>query len=234
MPPRTAEACLEGGSKRTLKREPLVLGLHSEDSSTGASAPPPKWLSRKEVRMYEAEPNQNNKDWPAAIFAKVGDDGGLLGDWLDTADSIAANERNLVRWWFHPSSNRSFMHDGRDHHKPDLVLFGNRESLSFIGETASGIAEHGQAFAAWARLVGHDPEQLIRFEEAFLGGWPSAEEFVSEVLDELGPVVTEGTGGDHQVRILTGTSELAEELQRRGDIYTIENPEGGVWVFRRS
>jgi hypothetical protein len=183
--------------------------------------------------MYEAEPEDDDEDWPSAIFARVGDDGGLLGDWLDTAESLARNEQGLGRWWFHPSSSRSFMHDGGDHHKPDLVIFGSREALAFIGDIAAGIAEHGPAFAAWARLVGLDRERLSQFEESFLGTWQSPEQLVSEVLSELGPVVAEGRA-DQQLRVLTDPADLAEELQRRGDITALENPHGGVWIFRRS
>jgi hypothetical protein len=183
--------------------------------------------------MHEAEPNDNDENWPEAIFAKVGDDGGLFGEWLDAAEGIAHSEQGLGRWWFHPSSSRSYLHDGDDHHKPDLIIFGSHEALALIGEIAAGITEHGLVFAAWARLVGPDPERLRRFEQSFLGTWRSPEQFVSEVLSDVGPVVAED-GPNRQLRVLTDPADLAEELQRRGDITALENPSGGVWIFRRS
>lgn len=183
--------------------------------------------------MHETEPDDDEEDWPEVVFAKVGDDGALLGDWLDTAEAVARNEKRLGLWWFHPSSSRSFMHDGGDHQTPNFLIVGDREALAFIGETAAGIAEHGPAFAAWARLVGPDPTRLSQFEESFLGTWRSPEQFVAEVLSELGMVVAEG-GADQQLRALADPCELAEEMQRRGDITAVENPQGGVWIFRRS
>lgn len=182
--------------------------------------------------MYEGEPNEDNEELPPIFTAKVGDDGGLRGDWMDTAEYIADTEEKIALWWRHPASRGTPVRDGQDHLDPGFVLLGNRESLAFIGETASGITEHGQAFVAWARHVGGDPEELRRFQDAYLGRWETAEQFVSEVLAELGPILAEGPEADQQMRVLNDVAELAQELQRRGDIWTAPTPDGGVWVFR--
>lgn len=180
--------------------------------------------------MHEWEPEE--EDERPIFTAKVGSDGGLRGDWMDTAEYIADTEGKIALWWRNPATRGSPVRDGQDHLEPAFVLLGSRESLAFIGETVSGITEHGDPFAAWARHVGGDPEELRRFDDAYLGRWESTEAFVGQLLDEVGPVITEGADGDHQLRVLTNAVELAEELQRRGDICAIKNPEGGVWIFK--
>ena len=110
--------------------------------------------------------------------AKVGSDGGLRGDWMDTAEHIADTEGRIALWWRNPASRGSPLRDGQDHLEPAFMLLGSRESSAFIGEAISGITKHGHAFAAWARHVGGDPEKLRRFDDAYLGRFESTEAFV--------------------------------------------------------
>jgi hypothetical protein len=182
--------------------------------------------------MHERRLKEDDEEILPALTARVCDDGGLPGDWMETAENIADAEERIALRWRNPMSRSFPVRDGRDHLEPGFVLLGSRKSLAFIGETVSGITEHGEVFAAWARHVRGDPKELQRFADAYLGRWESVEAFIGQVLDELPPVITAGADGDHQLGVLTNAVELADELQRRGDICAIDNPEGGVWIFR--
>ena len=119
-------------------------------------------------------------------------------------------------------------------------MVGKRKSLGAIAEATTGIIEHGQAFVAWADLVGDDPEALRRFDAAFLGSWDSAAEFAEQVMGELGPLSADASEEDQQFHMLLLASELAEELQRRGVICAIPNLRGecgssdGLWATTTS
>jgi antirestriction protein len=60
------------------------------------------------------------------------------------------------------------------------------ESLETVARLGQGIAEHGPAFAHWAAYVGTDPDQLGRFDEAYLGQWRTIEDYAEQLLDDLG------------------------------------------------
>ena len=124
--------------------------------------------------------------------------------------------------------------DGNDHTDPGFLYVGDRESLRFIAEMAAGIARHGKAFAFWVREMGGSPEALAEFEKVFLGRWESAEEFAQRVLDEYAAVEDSERRESEETRedLPADAKSWAHDLQRRGEIDVVPNPQGGVWVFR--
>lgn len=73
----------------------------------------------------------------------------------------------------------------------DTIGFGSfvlepGEDPEVISRVARGIQEHGDAFAAWARLHDADPDMLATFEEQYLGSFTS--------LAELGQSLIEASG----------------------------------------
>jgi hypothetical protein len=181
--------------------------------------------------MHERAFDSANEDDRPIYVANDRRDGGLRADWKDFAQVVALIEGKIGLAWRHR------LHEGyelpdEDDPDPGFVMVGKHDSLSTIAETISGVIEHGQAFVAWADLVGDDPEALRRFDEAFLGSWDSAAEFAKQLTDELGPLSADESEEDQQFHMLLLASELAEELQRRGVICAIPNHRGGVWVFR--
>jgi hypothetical protein len=184
--------------------------------------------------MYEGEPDEDDESQPPIFIAEVGDDGGLRGEWMDAAEYIAETEKRIALWFHNPVSRSSPVRDGGDHCQPGFLYVGERKSLAFIAEMAAGIIKHGQAFAFWVREMGNGPDALEHFEKVFLGQWESAEQFAQHILDDRGCTEEsehrdrEDLRQDPQMDAQT----WARDLQRRGEINVIPNPQGGVWVFR--
>jgi len=116
-------------------------------------------------------------DWPPApgiwVSPDVHDNSGI---WLDAAAD--------------PDTLRAAIADGFVY---DSIGFGSfvldpDESPEVIARVASGIQEHGLAFAAWAELHDADPDMLADFETHYLGHFTS--------YDELGRNLIGATGWD--------------------------------------
>lgn len=102
-----------------------------------------------------------------------------------------------------------------------------------MGALASGIAEHGEAFATWASLDSGTEPTLAGFEQAFRGTWPSVDEYAAELLADLGvdemlPSVPDWLAP--YVRV--DTEAFARDLLLSGDIAAIEGDQG-VHIFDR-
>jgi antirestriction protein len=114
-------------------------------------------------------------------------------------------------------------------------LLGEYASLKVVSKIAQGIAEHGQAYAAWAAYVGPEQEeQLDRFADHYLGEWEDMEAYVRNVLDEIGlyrhldealKVIPE----DLRMYIDIDTEALARDWEI--ELHVIEKPDGKVFVF---
>lgn len=183
--------------------------------------------------MHEGPFDKHEAEGPPIFVINSEEGGGIRQDWTDTAEYIAHIESGIAF-----SERRAepcieaMLRRRHDRLEPAFLMVGKRKSLEAIGETTVGTIEHGQAFLAWARLVGDNPEALRLFDEAFLGTWESAAEFAGQVMGELGPLSADASDEDRQMQMLFLANELAEELQRRGIICALPNPATGVWVFR--
>lgn len=181
--------------------------------------------------MHEGRFDGAEEDDRPIYVANDRRDGGLRDDWREVAEIIANIEGGLALRRVHRRRAGLDLPDG-DQLQPGFVMVGRRQALSAIAEATTGIIEHGQAFVAWAKLVGDDPEALRHFDDAFLGSWDSAAEFASQLMGELGPLAADASEEDRQFHMLVLASELAAELERRGVISAVPNSAGGVWVFR--
>jgi Antirestriction protein (ArdA) len=186
--------------------------------------------------MYEGEPDEDYEELLPIFSARTSDrsDGGLRGTWMDAAEYIAGVEERIALWFRRPIYRRSPVRDGDDHSELGFLYLGDSESLAFIAEMAAGIIKHGQAFTFWVREMGNSPDALEEFEKVFLGHWKSAEEFAQHVLDDRGYAEeSEHRDGKESPEDLEMDAKTwAQDLQRRGEINVMPNPQGGVWVFR--
>ena len=184
--------------------------------------------------MHERELDEDEEKQPPIFVAGISKrkDGDLRAAWMDAAQYIADTERGIASWIRHLSALSE--ESGRDETRPGFLCVGDRSSLGFIGAMAAGLIEHGQAFAAWARQAGSDPDMFSRFKDAYLGQWESAEQFAEQMLEYFRPAdhMEQSAADESRPDLHADAEELAQELQRRGDISVIENPEGGVWIFR--
>lgn len=182
--------------------------------------------------MHEGPFESGVEDDRPIYVADTRKDGGLRDDWKDAAEYIAHIEGGIALSLRAEAERAGSPRLGHDSLEPGFVMVGKRESLGAIAQATAGIVEHGQAFVAWADMVGDDPEALGLFDHAFLGSWESAAAFASQIIEGLGPLSTDTSEEDRQMRMLFLANELADELQRRGVICAIPNPTAGVWVFR--
>lgn len=119
----------------------------------------------------------------------------------------------------------------------DFELFGDYhvdeyDSLDWISTIASGITEHGPAFAAWAARCDHEDESLERFEDAYRGDWPSVAEYAEDMLDDLGYLSELDNAVPEGLRPYVGVdiADFARDLELGGDITSVDHP-SGVWIF---
>ncbi len=118
----------------------------------------------------------------------------------------------------------------------DYEGFGNfqvpeYEALEWVSAVATGIAEHGGAFAAFAAFVNDEPEGLKQFEEAYRGHWDSLTDYAESLLDDLGATeVLEQVPEWLQPYVELDSAGFARDLELGGDIRAVEG-DGGVWIF---
>jgi len=140
---------------------------------------------REPQHQHEQEPRS---DGPRIYAASLSDynSGRLHGAWISAdqdADEIGEDIQKMLRGSPEPGAEEWATHDFEGFGPFHLSEY---ESLETVARLGQGIAEHGSAFAHWAASVGTDPDELDRFEEVYLGQWPSIEEYAEQLLDDLG------------------------------------------------
>lgn len=158
-------------------------------------------------------------------------DGCLHGQWFDATCNVEELElatRFMLRGGRIPNAEEWAVMD-YDGFGP--LRLGEYASFETISRVASGIAEHGQAFAAWAAYVGPESSDALgRFEDHYCGEWESFEAYVENYLREVGfyaflDHVPENMRGYVEVDV----GQIARDWS--GDYEVVERPEGGVWIF---
>ena len=113
---------------------------------------------------------------------------------------------------------------------PLVTVPRSDSSLRWLAASSSTAKPLPPGRARWAATQ----MRLAGSTDAFLGSWESAEQFAAQMLEYLRPPTQMEQSAEEVRPDLHGDAdELAHELQRRGDISVVANPEGGVWVFRR-
>ena len=149
--------------------------------------------------------------------------GKLHGRWIDAnqeADAIRDEVQAMLKESPEAQAEEWAIHDY------DLggVKISESEDFERVSEVAGLLAEHGEAFAAYAGNVGVDSVTAEGFQDSYRGHYDSeqafAEELVSELYSEkeLGPLAN-----------YIDYESYANDLFM-GDFYSV-NGEGGVYVF---
>lgn len=113
------------------------------------------------------------------------------------------------------------------------------EDPEYLHSVASGIQEHGDAFAAWIEVQdsGNNDEldhMEQRFSEAFLGEHDSLSAFGETIADDMGwqstidETLPEGIARYTRV----DSASLAHDMWLSGEVAVVHNPGGRVWIFR--
>lgn len=164
--------------------------------------------------------------------------GRMLGAWVDitgdpddTHEAIAA----ILATSQEPGAEEWAIHDHDGWAPMNISESADVEALNVI---AAGIIDYGPAFAAWSDYY-HGPHPVAadidpdEFDEDFRGEWESVEAYAEDLFEELGIYAAiEEAAGTLAPYCQPDAAMLARELQF-GDIFTAENPAGGVWIFQQ-
>jgi antirestriction protein len=158
--------------------------------------------------------------------------GRLHGRWIDAArpvDELWEDIEAMLAASPEPIAEEWAIHDYEGFGQYGLSEY---EDLEMVSVLATGIDEHGPAFAAWASLLGSpDLEQLQKFDEAYLGTWQSVEEYAEQLLDDTGTSAElENLSEWLRPYVSINVEGFARDMEIGGDIMTVED-KNRVHVF---
>jgi antirestriction protein len=111
-------------------------------------------------------------------------------------------------------------------------------SFATVSLIAQGVAEHGEAYAAWAEYTGDTSGTLLepeQFHEHYQGEFDSVQDYVEYILKETGideeldralKVIPESVRRYVQVDM----EMMARDWEIDG-LHVAETPQGTVWIF---
>lgn len=180
----------------------------------------------------EREPELRPRIWVGCL--RDYNQGLLYGAWLDASqepdDLQEATEDLLARSPGGPGAEEWAIFDDEDFAG---IRIDEYDSFDTVHRLAGGLVAHGAAFGAWVQVQGSDPENTARFEDAFLGHWPSLGDYAEELLADLGiddlieGVIPKGL----RAYVRLDVDGFARDLELGGDVSVVEAPGGGVWIF---
>jgi antirestriction protein len=186
----------------------------------------------------EREADEEREDTPSGHHPEIWvgslsdyNNGRLHGVWLDATlepeelhEAVAVMLRN------------SHMPDAEEWAIMDYDDFcglrlGEYAPLETVSRIANGIAEHGEAFAAWASHVGEDDiDALEHFEDHYHGHFDSTEAYVEDLLEETGSYrYFEDMPEDLRRYARFDVEQMARDYEV--ELFIVEASDGGVWMF---
>ncbi len=129
----------------------------------------------------------------------------------------------------------SLVRDAREWAIHDWEGFGEFDpsgitSIEELSAVALGIAEHGDAFAAYVGFFGTDLDTCSLFERAYLGRWHSTSDYAQHFAEEMGWREQFDAVPDWLREFITvDWSKLASYLESEIDV--VPGPNGMVYLF---
>lgn len=113
--------------------------------------------------------------------------GRLHGAWIDadqSAEAIQQEVAGMLAKSPEPSAEEYAVHDYEGFGPLTIPEY---EVLATVARIAAGYRRHGRAFLHWAAYVGtHDPDELDRFEDAYVGWHESLTAFGEDLAEAHG------------------------------------------------
>lgn len=159
--------------------------------------------------------------------------GRLHGTWINAAqdpDEIHAAIASMLQRSPEPTAEEWALHDYDGFYGLPL---SEHESVQRVSTIARGIATHGAAFAAWITICAQDEETTDRFEDCYLGTFPSRKAYVEETVDDLGyqQMIDDAIPDYLAPYVQFDADALIHDAELNGDITIIDNSDGTVSVF---
>jgi antirestriction protein len=108
----------------------------------------------------------------------------LHGAWIDadqSADELHEDVQKMLAASPEPGAEEWAIHDFEGF---GSLRLGEYEPLERVADIAAGIAEHGEAFAAWLSYdCDRDPSELSTFEDAYWGEWDSLRAYAEDYAE---------------------------------------------------
>jgi antirestriction protein len=193
--------------------------------------------------MNEPHPEQHvemakeSEPKPLIYVASLADyvNGSLHGEWIDATQApeeiYEQVQRMLARSPLAKSGEAVEEWAIHDYDGFGRLRIGEYESFEAVSRHARAIAEHGPAYTAWHEWSGEDDPE--RFREDYLGTFDSIEAYARQCGDDFGweRMLDEEVSPSLRPYISIDYELLARDLDAGGDVYAIETPEGGMWLF---
>jgi antirestriction protein len=194
---------------------------HHEDQEPGAESP--------------ARAEQQQRPGPRIYVASLADynAGRLHGVWTEAtqgAEQIEAEIASMLERSREPIAEEWAIHDYEGFGGVKLSEF---ESIERISRLAEGIADEGMAFATWISACSPSEETTDRFEEAFLGHFPSREAYAEHIVDDFGyqDLIDRAIPEYLAPYIRFDADSYARDIELNGDVTIADAPDGSIYVF---
>ena len=181
------------------------------------------------------EPEQRPQ--PRIYVASLSDynAGRLHGAWMDAAqdgESLLAEISRMLASSPEPIAEEWAIHDYEGFGRTRLSEY---ESIENVARLARGIAEHGEAFSAWASYVdSFEDDQLSRFEDCYRGEWASLSDYAESLVDDLGLAeeLNQMVPELLQPYVSIDFAAFGRDMALSGDIATVESSDqNDLFIF---
>jgi antirestriction protein len=179
----------------------------------------------------ETEP----KPAPAIYVASLADynNGVLHGAWINAArepEAIQADIDAILASSREPAAEEWAIHD---YDQFGHWRVGEYDATETVARIARGIAEHGYAFAAWLNIFDDPPDDFDGFHRDYLGHYASVQDYVEQMADDFGYAdELAKLPPDLRAYVRIDFAAIARDMELSGEIATIDDSSGGVWIFR--
>jgi antirestriction protein len=184
------------------------------------------------TRSYETAPRPQ----PSIYVASLADynNGRLHGEWMDATrdpETIHADIAAMLARSKEPGAEEFAIHD---YEQFGACRIHEYDSIELVSRIARGIAEHGYAFAAWAKVHESSPERFDDFADAYLGHYDSTQDYADQIIEDLGlaaELVEVRLPESLRGYLRFDTAALARDMELSGALCIVPDPDGGVWLF---
>jgi antirestriction protein len=151
----------------------------------------------------------------------------LHGAWIDATDADIIHEgiQAMLQRSRVPGAEEWAIHDCEGFRGIRLDEYADIDHVATLGAL---IDQHGEAFAAYAGHVGTDYATAEGFQDSFCGEWDSEEAYAEDLFDQLYLHDI-----PEHLRHYVDYAAFARDLFLN-DCYSVDCPEGGVFVFHRN
>jgi antirestriction protein len=193
-------------------------------------------MSEGEKRERQAANGERDKgDGPKVWIASLSDynAGHLHGAWADAdqdEDGLWNDINAVLRSSPSPGAEEWAIFDYEGFGPLRLSEY---EGVARITRLGRGIAEHGEAFAAFAHYLGQQDEMLAQFEDCYLGQWKSAEAYVQDYVESAGIESTLDFVLPESLRpyVKVDVEAMAREMELEGALLEVPASNGDVFLF---